>query len=112
MGQGIRTNTKKKSILRRALVASGAGATGALLGAGLVAVRDPRIFKDKRFYKFLAIGTGASALGAGIGGALTGHIRNKKVERLARDPQKYEKEFPGSKYPTPKEIHNYIYRNR
>ena len=112
LGSRDKDEYKKKSILSRSLVTAGAGATGAALGAGLVAVRDPRIFKDKRFYKFLGIGAGAAALGAGIGGAMTGHIRNKRVERLAMDPKKYEEEFPGSKYPTAREINNYIYRNR
>ena len=93
------------------MVTGGAGATGAVLGAGLVAAQDPRILKSKRFYKFLGIGAGAAALGAGIGGAMSGHIRNKRVERLARDPQKYEEEFK-SKYPTPDEISRYLYRHR
>ena len=110
-GQEIRTNTKKKSILRGALVTSGAGATGALLGGGLIVAQDPKVLKDKRFYKFLAAGTGAVALGAGVGGAVSGHIRNKRVERLARDKQKYEEEFR-SKYPTSDEISRYLYRHR
>lgn len=111
LGSRDKDEYKKKSILSRSLVTAGAGATGAILGGGLIVAQDPKVLKNKKFYKILAIGTGASALGAGIGGALTGHIRNKKVERLARDPQKYEKEFPGSKYPTDKEIRSYIYRN-
>ena len=111
IGSRDKDEYKKKSILRRALVTSGAGATGALLGGGLIVAQDPKVLKDKRFYKFLAAGTGAVALGAGIGGAVSGHIRNKRVERLARDKQKYEEEFR-SKYPTAKEINSYIYRHK
>lgn len=111
LGSRNKDEYKKKSILSRSLVTAGAGATGALLGGGLIVAQDPKVLKNKKFYKILAIGTGASALGAGIGGAMTGHIRNKRVERLARDPQKYEEEFK-SKYPTAKEINSYIYRHR
>lgn len=110
LGSRDKDEYKKKSILRRALVTSGAGVTGATLGAGILAVKDPKILKNKRFYQALGIGAGAAALGAGIGGAMTGHIRNKRVEILARDPEKYEEEFR-SRYPTAKEINSYIYRH-
>lgn len=105
---------KRESILRRSAVSAGLGATGAVLGASIpyAVFGGHKYVSAKDYLKYAGIGAAAAGVGGGIGGAISGHIRNKRVARLAMDPEKYEEEFEGSKYPTAKEINSYINRNK
>lgn len=102
---------RRNSILRRAAVSSGMAATGSGLGALISYVPNRNYVKGKDFLKFAGIAGAASAIGGGVGGAIAGNIRNKRVERLANNPELYEKEFR-NKYPDPDDIKNFLERSK